>query len=157
LPSINNFINTGKPVATLIKEENRQSLLTSRVFTTLALQNYLIADGFGSEFSKYINPNYSFGNVDLDDDVKLYIQDNIFDRYSIKEILFWEKTWEKGDPHPQIEYQLTDEQKIIAGYSRSRNFRSTPLSYGGLDFDLIYSIPRDRNTSIAFSVILEKK
>jgi hypothetical protein len=157
LPSLNNFSNSGKSIAVYKKTENRRDLLNVRVFTTLALQTYLINDGFDAEFKKYVNPNYSFGSVDLEDDVKTYIEENIFERYSIKEIIFWERFWERGNSYPQIQYQLTDVQKIQAGYVRSNSFTTRNLSYGGLDFDLIYSIPKDRNSSIAFSVVLEKK
>jgi hypothetical protein len=157
LPNKNEFVNSGKSIAKVLTETRKDTTLTARIFTTIALQDYLIADGFGSEFSKYINPNYSFGNPDLDDDVKLYIQENIVERYIIKEIILWEKFWRKGSPLPQIQTGLTDEQKIQAGYVKSKSFRATPLSTGNLNFDLIYTIPSDKNSSIAFTVVLEKK
>jgi hypothetical protein len=157
LPIKNSFVNTGKSIATLRIVESRKETLNIRVFTTLALQGFLITEGFDKEFNKYINPEYSFGNPDLDDDIKLYIQENIFDRYIIKEIIFWEKFWERGNPLPQIQFGLTDIQKVQSGYNRSKNFSIKPLFVGSLDFDLIYTIPQDRNSSIAFSVVLEKK
>jgi hypothetical protein len=157
LPNKNSFINTGKSIASLKITESRKETLNLRVFTTLALQTFLIGDGFGNEFNKYINPEYSFGNPDLDDDVKLYIQENIFDRYIIKEIIFWEKFWERGNSLPQVQFGLTDIQKIQAGYTKSKNFSINPLFVGSLDFDLIYTLPNDRNSSIAFTVVLEKK
>lgn len=157
LPTRNQFVNTGKSVAALKVVEAKKNTLNLRVFSTIALQDFLIADGFSDQFSKYINPNYSFGNPDLDDDVKVYIQENIFDRYIIKEIIFWEKFWEKGKDLPQVRYDLTDTQKIKDGYIRSKNFTVKPLSVGSLDFDLIYTLPKDKNSSISFSVVLEKK
>ena len=72
----------------------------------------------------------------------------------------WEKVWNpvKGvqDP-PQIETGLTDLQKVQNGYKQSKSFRTLFDTTGGLNFKLIYTIPRDKRTSIAFTVVLEKK
>jgi hypothetical protein len=148
-----NIVQRSKRTATKVE-------LTLDVYVTSSLQDWLIADGFSAEFSKYININYSFGDRGLDDDVKTYIAENIFDRYSVKEIIFWEKVWnpKRGtvDP-PQIVTNLTDAQKINAGYSVSKNFRTIEDSTGGLNFQLIYTVPRDKRTSITFTVVLEKK
>ena len=81
-----NIIQRSKTKATKVE-------ITLDVLVTSSLQDWLIADGFGDEFSKYININYSFGDRDLDDDIKTYIAENIFDRYSVKEIILWEKIW----------------------------------------------------------------
>ena len=148
-----NIVQRSKKTATKLE-------LTLDIYVTSSLQDWLIADGFSAEFSKYININYSFGDRGLEDDVKTYISENIFDRYSVKEIIFWEKIWnpKRGtvDP-PQIVTNLTDIQKINAGYTISKNFRTIEDSTGGLNFQLIYTVPSDKRTSIAFTVVLEKK
>ena len=134
--------------------------LQIEVYVTKALQDWLIADGFGEDFYKYINPNYSFGDYGLDDDIKLYIKENIFDRYSVKEIIFWEKTWNRSKKQiypEQVVTNLTDEEKLANGYVKSKNFRTIFNTTGGLDFKMIYTIPKDRRTTITFSVVLEKK
>ena len=130
------------------------------VYITKALQDWLLTDGFGREFYKYINPNYSFGDYGLDDDIKMYISDNIFDRYSIKEIIFWEKTWDlvkNQTPPDLVVTNLTNAEKLNNGYIKSKNFRTIFNTTGGLNFKLIYTIPKDRRTTISFSVVLEKK
>jgi hypothetical protein len=144
----------------IVREEvvkNGNRYLNLRVYTTLALSDWLIADGIGDEFYKWIDPNYSFGNPNAEDDIKTYITENIYDRYVIKEIIVWEKFWKKGNPLPDIQTQLTDAQKINAGYVKTKSFQTTFETPNDLDFQLIYNIPQDRNFSIAFSVVLEKK
>jgi hypothetical protein len=157
LPSKNMITNENKSVSSLRSNESDKTELSVRVFASIALRDFLIADGFGNQFEEYINTAYSFGNPDLNDDISLYIQENIFDRYSIKEIILWEKFYEKGSSYPQIELTLTDAQKVISGYLKSKSFRIEPLSVGGLDFDLIYTLREDKNSSIAITVVLDKK
>lgn len=138
-------------------EDSKGKVLILDVATNQALADYLISDGFSSEFYKYINPNYSFGDPILDDDIKNYIYRNIVDRYVVKNIIFWEKFWNKGNPSPQVETNLTDSQKIANGYVVSRNFTTKFVNPDDLNFQLIYNIPLDKNFSIAFTVVLEKK
>jgi hypothetical protein len=127
------------------------------VFSTLRLQSYLISSGFGIEFYKYINSDYSYGNPAQDDDIRQYIKENIFPRYVIGEIIFWEKFWPKGSTNPQVELNLSDADKIEAGYSKSKSFQTIQVNPDDLDFELIYNIPQDRNYSISLSVVLIKK
>jgi hypothetical protein len=133
------------------------NILTLDVYTDLALADYLISKGFGAEFIKYINPEYSFGDPILDDDIRAYILENIKQRYIVKNIIFWEKYWNAGDPYPQIQTNFTDSQKIANGYFTSRSFNTKFANPDDLNFQLIYNIPQDKNFSIAFTVILEKK
>jgi hypothetical protein len=138
-------------------KKGTNDFLNIDVFTVLALEDYLVDDGFSTEFYKYINPNYSFGSVKLDDDIKTYIAENITERYIIKDIILWEKFWPASSPLTQIEYNLTDSEKISAGYKQTKNFQTKFENPNDLNFRLIYNIPKDRNYSIAFTVILEKK
>jgi hypothetical protein len=98
-----------------------------------------------------------FRSVKLDDDIKTYIAENITERYIIKDIILWEKFWTASNPLAQIEYNLTDSEKISAGYKQTKNFQTKFEDPNDLNFRLIYNIPKDRNYSIAFTVILEKK
>jgi hypothetical protein len=139
----------------IVKGGNRY--LNLRVYTTLALSDWLIADGIGEEFYKWIDPNYSFGNPNAEDDIKTYISENIYDRYIVKEVIVWEKFWKKGNSLPDIQTQLTDAEKIKAGYVKTKSFQTTFETPNDLNFQLIYNIPQDRNYSIAFTVVLEKK
>ena len=122
-----------------------------------SLADFLIANGFSNEFIKYINPEYSFGDPILEDDIRAYILDNIRQRYVVKNIIFWEKYWNAGDPYPQIQTGLTDSEKISNGYFTSRSFSTKFANPDDLNFQLIYNIPQDKNFSISFTVILEKK
>jgi hypothetical protein len=130
------------------------------VYTSKSLVEWLIIDGFASEFTKYVDSEYSFGNPGIDDDARLYIKENIFDRYSIKQVLMWEKVYlpEKGVTFPdQIVTNLTDAEKSLQGYTLSKNFNFIQDGIGGLDFKVIYTVPKDKRTSICFTVVLEKK
>jgi hypothetical protein len=133
------------------------TILILDVFTDLALADFLISQGFSSDFIKYMNPEYSFGDPILEDDIRAYILENIKQRYVVKNIIFWEKFWNMGDPYPEIQTNFTDSQKISNGYVTSRSFNTKFLSPDDLNFQLIYNIPQDKNFSIAFTVILEKK
>jgi hypothetical protein len=139
------------------KTTNRGTTLTLEIFTDLALADYLISQGISEEFIKYMNPEYSFGDPILEDDIKTYILENIKQRYVIKNIIFWEKYWNLGDPFPEVQTNLTDSQKISNGYFTSRSFNTRFSNPDDLNFQLIYNIPQDKNFSIAFTVILEKK
>jgi hypothetical protein len=140
-----------------IKDKISSKTLTIDIYGSLALENFLISEGFGQEFYKYINPNYSFGNPNQEDDIKSYISENITERYVIKDIIFWEKYPKRGENLPTIQYSLTDAEKINSGYIQTRNFQTVFTNPDGLDFKLIYNIPQDRLYSIAFTLILEKK
>jgi hypothetical protein len=140
-----------------IKSKKESKTLTINVFSSLALENFLISDGFGTEFYKYIDPNYSFGSRNQEDDIKSYISENITERYVVKDIIFWEKYPKRGENLPKIEYNLSDEQKVKAGYVKTKNFQTIFRNPDDLDFKLIYNIPQDRIYSVAFTVILEKK
>ena len=144
-----------KAITTSTKTE-----LDLSVLVTKSLSDWLITDGFGTEFYKFINPNYSFGDLIIEDDIKTYIQENIFQRYVIKEVILWEKVWirSKGVINlPQIAINLTDAEKIKNNYLRSKNFKVIIDEGGGLNFKVIYTVPKDKRTSIAITVVLEKK
>jgi hypothetical protein len=157
LGNLNQIKNVKQNIVYSEKFEKQKTLLNIDVFTSLALQDFLISDGISEEFIKYINPNFSFGDPILTDDIKNYISQNILSRYVVKDIIFWEKIWNKGKSFPRIQTGLTDEKKIAAGYVTSRNFKTKFVSPDDLNFKLIYNIPLDKNFSIAFTVVLEKK
>jgi hypothetical protein len=144
-----------KAITTSTKTELDLSILVTK-----SLSDWLITDGFGTEFYKFINPNYSFGDLIIEDDIKTYIQENILQRYVIKEVILWEKVWirSKGVINPpQIAINLTDAEKIKNNYLRSKNFKVIIDEGGGLNFKVIYTVPKDKRTSIAITVVLEKK
>ena len=151
-------IDTGIITKNIITSSKNE--LDLSILVTKSLEDWLITDGFGTEFYKFIDPNYSFGDLILDDDIKTYIQENIFQRYVIKEVILWEKVWipTKGtNDLPQIAINLSDIQKIQNGYLKSKNFKVIIDESGGLNFKVIYTIPKDKRTSIAITVVLEKK
>lgn len=139
------------------KAVGSKRVLEINVLVASALERWLIDDGFGSEFAKYIDPDYSFGAGGVDDDVRMYIRENITDRYFVKDVLFFERQLVGGQTAPQLELTLDDTTKLRSGYVPSKNFTTMPLSQDGLDLKLIHNVPSDRRTSIAFTIVLSKK
>ncbi len=135
----------------------KQNQLIVDIYVTGALSKWLIAEGFGAEFTKYIDPNYSFDQKTIDDDVTKYIEENIFDRYEISNITFWEKSFQSVSDEPLIRLDYTDAEKIANGYVTSTNFQTIPLGNNPLNFSLIYNLPTDKQVSISCTVTLNKK
>lgn len=155
--SINNV--SASLVQSLDAIGNRDQLTVS-VFTEKAISDFFIEDGIIKPFNDFVNPLFSFGDNGVSDDKRIYIKENLIDRYFIKEIIMWEREWNprRGQVNlPQIEINLTDAQKVNSGYKPSSNFQIIGDQLGGLDFRLIYTIPKDRRTSISLTIKLEKK
>lgn len=139
------------------KDLSSNSKVDVHVFTGLILENWLISNRFGAQFEKYIDPAYSFGSRGLEDDIKLYIKENIYERYYVSDINFYEKPMTKGETYPLFNSSLDDFGKQRAGYSQSKNFSVRNFSSESLDFTMSYSIPTDRRISIALTIVLKKK
>lgn len=121
---------------------------------------WLLDDGIARVFKQYISTTYSFGTASIWDDIKKYIETNIHNRYEIKEVILWEKKLNllKGEvPTAQIVTDLTDAEKIEQGYVKSYNFRVAKQNSTDINFKLIYNIQKQVKTSIAISVVLQKK
>jgi len=128
------------------------------VFSTKALTKYLRANGFDGEFNTYINPLFSYGESGLDDDINNYISNNIFDRYVVKRVVFYENTFSNNTYSlPTLDLTLTNTQLFSKGYNFSENCNIKFSSSEPLDFRLIYNIPKLDKYSISFKVELEKK
>ena len=91
------------------------------------------------------------------DDLQKYIEENIFDRYEVSNITFWEKTYQPNITEPLIRLDYTDAQKKDNGYVVSTNFQTIPLGNNPLNFSLIYKLPTDKQVSISCTVTLNKK
>ena len=136
---------------------NLGNTLTMDVYVTSALSKWLIESGFDAEFTKYMDPNYSFDQRTVKDDVTKYIEENIFDRYEISSITFWEKQYQPGFEEPLIRLDYTDAEKRANGYTTSTNFQTVPLGNNPLNFSLIYKLSTDKKISISCTVTLNKK
>lgn len=135
---------------------NNQKLILN-IYAGLSLSDWLIGDGISGEFYKWINPNYSFGNPSQVDDIKRYIEENIFERYTISEVILWEKFITPTENLPQINLSMTDSEKVKAGYTQTKSFQTSFDPVNDLNFSLIYNIPKDRSFSISPTLVLTKK
>jgi len=128
------------------------------VFSTKALVKYLRSDGIDSQFDKFINPAFSFGQDGLDDDIEQYILENVVPRYSIKRIIFYENQFANNvNSLNPIELDLSNLDLLKKGYRISENVKIKISTDSPLNFKLIYNIPKLDNYSISFKVDLEKK
>jgi len=135
-----------------------KSLLILDVFVTKSLTKFLRSDGFDTEFNAYINPSFSFGEAGLDDDINAYINNNIYSRYKVKKIIFYENQFANNvNELPIVELDLTNLELLTKGYAINENVSIKFKSQSPLDFRLIYNIPKLNNYSISFIVELEKK
>lgn len=145
-----------QPAASNAKTDKKELILD--VFTTKALTKYLRADGIDSEFIEYVNPSFSFGELGLDDDIEQYIANNIFERYEIKQIIFYESIYKNNVfSVNELELNLTNKELLEKGFKISENLSVKFFTDSPLNFKLIYNIPKLNNYSISFKVDLVKK
>ena len=139
-----------------LKQKNK--FLELKVYSDKALIKYLRSDGIDAEFIKYINPDFSFGEDGLDDDIEQYIINNVVPRYSIKRIIFYENQFANNvNSLNTIELDLSNLELLQKGYKISENVQIKISTDSPLNFKLIYTIPKLDNYSISFKVDLEKK
>ena len=115
-------------------------------------------EGLDVEFDEYINPAFSFGETGLDDDIEEYIKNNIFNRYEIKQIIFYESRF-KNNVYSltELELDLTNKELLEKGFEISENLKVEFFADSPLNFRLIYNIPKLNNYSVSFKVDLVKK
>ncbi len=136
---------------------DKKELILS-VFSTKALIKYLRADGIDTEFNDFINQQFSFGEDGLDDDIEQYIRNNIFQRYRVDKIIFYENRFANNvNQLESIELDLSNFELLRQGYKISENLSVKFFTDSPLDFTLIYNIPKLKNYSISFKVDLVKK
>jgi hypothetical protein len=139
-----------------IKQKNK--FIGLSVFSDKALIDYLRSDGIDKEFIEYINPDFSFGEGGLDDDIEQYIINNVVPRYKIKRIIFYENQFANNvNSLKPIELDLSNLELLKKGYKISENVQIKISTDSPLNFKLIYTIPKLDNYSISFKVDLEKK
>lgn len=126
------------------------------VFTDLELYNSLGEYGIIDTFEEFMDPLYSFGELNLKDDIQLYIKNNIVPRYYIDKINFFQKEI-INKSESQIELGLGDADKFRSGYVKTTDFQVEFPQPNSLNFKLIYKVPSDKKVSVSFSLSLEKK
>jgi len=145
-------------LSSLASDPISKSNLVLDVFVTKALTKFLRSDGFDTEFNTYINPLFSFGEAGLDDDINAYIINNIYSRYVVKKITFYENQFANNvNSLPIVELDLTNLELLTKGYSINENVSIKFSNTSPLNFRLIYNIPKLNNYSISFIVELSKK
>ena len=136
----------------------KNKFINLNVFANKALVQFFRSDGIDTEFEKYINPNFSFGESGLDDDIDQYIINNILPKYKIKRIIFYENQFSNNvNSLNPIELDLSNLELLKKGYKVSSNIEIKISPNSPLNFKMIYNIPKLDNYSISFKVDLEKK
>jgi len=100
----------------------QKSELILDVYSSKALIKYLRNDGIDAEFNDFINPAFSFGETGLDDDIEEYIKNNIFQRYRVNRIIFYENRFANNvNQLEPIELDLSNFELLKKGYKISEN------------------------------------
>lgn len=118
-----NVINIEELKSGIIYEDSENTLKIN-ILTDILLQNFLLNEPlFVSQFSNYINENYSFGQLNLEDDIRRYINLNIKQRYIIKDIILWKKSISYFDKSADLfKLNLNESQKIENSFTQIANF-----------------------------------
>ena len=88
----------------------------------------------------------------------MYIEENILERYRIKNVIFYEALFSDNvNSLSTVELGFTLAQLGEKGYEVSENISINFSDESPLNFRMIYNIPKLNNYSIAFKIELEKK
>lgn len=104
--------------------ENSDNILKINILSDIILQNFLLNNNFfTSQFNQFINEKFSFGRIDLEDDMRRYISLNIKQRYIIKDIILWKKSLVYKDKEESLfKLDLTESQKVENSFIKITNF-----------------------------------
>ena len=136
--------------------ENTTDSLKINVLTSILLQNYFLGEElFVKQFSDYINENYSFGQSNLEDDIRRYVKLNIEQRYIIKDIVLWKKSLTYVDKNlPLFRLDLTESQKTQNSFYVVTNFINEKIGpYNNL---ITYNKKLDETEQFSITVNLKK-
>ena len=148
--------NTVENLNSGIIYENSQTNLKINILSDILLQNYFLNEPlFVSQFSQYINENYSFGQINLEDDIRRYVSLNIKERYIIKDIVLWKKSITYLDKEePLFMLDLTEHQKAENSFTKISNFINEKLSsFNNL---ITYNKKLDETEQFSLTINLKK-
>jgi len=136
--------------------EDSKNTLKINILTDILLQNFLLNEPrFVSQFSNYINENYSFGQLNLEDDIRRYISLNIKQRYIIKDIVLWKKSISYLDKSANLfKLDLNETQKMENSFNRVTNFINEKRS--SFDNLITYNKKLDETEQFSLTINLLK-
>lgn len=129
---------------TVTKDNKIQGLINLRK----RFLRFLVEDGASAEFDKYLLPEFGTGDPDsLDDDVIEYLELNVLPTYEVKLTDFYIKKYKTAATLDLVVGNLTDAQKLSAGYSIDRNFTVQKKS----DFVYFFEMAVDPNFNVSLA------
>ena len=139
-----------------------ENQITVDIFLEKRIIRYLYENGIKDLFEEYIRPELSFGDINsISDDVVKYITNNILNRYTLNIInLYTLKSLDRNlnVNIPEVETNISDNQKINSGYILSNDFNFNKLSSrSNFNLRMIYNKTRGYSYSISPTFKIIKK
>jgi len=130
--------------------------VTMQLNISILLQNYFLnIEPFYKLFSNYINTNFSFGNNNLEDDIRRYIELNVKERYIIKDIIVWKKSLTSLEADQELfRLDLTTTEKISEGFKQITNFTNEKID--AFNNKLTYNKQLDESEQFSLTIKLKK-
>ena len=107
-------------------------------------------------YNDFVNSRYNYQDLENTiDDRKRYIINNILTRYDEYEITTYAKFSSPVDIVPVIENKYTEQELIQNGFVILKGIETQKISSNNFDFEFSYTLPRDKNVTLAFIVKLK--
>ena len=134
------------------------------LFLHKRIVRYFIEEtGLRETFSKYLNPEYSFGNTNtLDDDIEEYVEKNILKLYELNELTIWVKSRKMGVNDKLIDNDyvsalgLKDAYRKNNGFNKQTGASIQKLTTDAFDRKITYNMKSGCMETFGFSFKIKK-
>ena len=119
-------------------------------------------DKLKSEFKKYINENYSYGETGLEDDIKAYVENNILKLYQLDKIRMFVNRNKSNVANNQIENDYTtylafsSDVLLNAGFEEVNTLSMSKVSLDDFDRKVVYNLRTGEKEDFGFSFKIKK-
>ena len=134
------------------------------LFLHKRIVRYFIEEtGLRETFSKYLNPEYSFGNTNtLDDDIEEYVEKNILKLYELNELTIWVKSRKMRVNDKLIDNDyvsalgLKDAYRKNNGFNKQTGASIQKLTTDAFDRKITYNMKNGCMETFGFSFKIKK-
>lgn len=117
------------------------------------LRRFFVENGAGTEFEKYLMPDFGVGDPNsIDDDVSAYIDANVTVRYEGREVQPFVRARPDTSGLNTVDGTLTDSQKLLAGYGKAQNFTIQRAGTDRFVYKFRWTKTPNYNVDLAFRV-----
>ena len=129
--------------------------ITGRIFVQNKAINTITPE-IGPLYDEFVNSRYNYKDLTTtDDDRSRYITSNILPRYDDFEIRTYAKYSSPNDNAPVIENKYTEQELIQNGFELITGIETSKIRANDYDLDFTYTLPNDKNVTLAFIVTLK--